>query len=95
MATVITNPSDLVKLRLQVQRGSSGLQFGYRSVWHGLSTLVAQEGAAALFKGAATRCLFHIPSTAITIALVDSLRGRVKQARIALTHSADDKAFRE
>jgi len=81
VATVLTNPLDLVKLRMQVQRGRSGLQFGYRNVWHGLATLVAQEGVGALFKGAATRCLFHIPSTAITIALVDTLRGRITQAR--------------
>jgi len=75
VASVLTNPLDLVKLRLQVQRGTSGtFTFGYRNVLHGLLTLVKQEGVKALFKGATARCAFHIPSTALTIAMFDSLR---------------------
>jgi hypothetical protein len=111
VATILTNPLDLVKLRMQVQRAGGGggggggaatatassvgphptplppavprttLHFGYRNVVHGLRTLVAQEGPQALFKGAGVRCLFHIPSTAITIATVDTLRQHITRIR--------------
>jgi hypothetical protein len=84
VATILTNPLDLIKLRLQVQRGNSGFTFGYQNVLHGVRTLVKQEGVASLFKGAGVRCMFHIPSTAITIAIVDSLRKYVQEIRTTI-----------
>lgn len=85
IATVLTNPMDLVKLRMQVQRGNSGFTFGYRNMMHGLQCIVAQEGPAALFKGAAVRCAFHIPSTALTIAMFDSIRAHLTRIRQGIT----------
>jgi hypothetical protein len=83
VASVLTNPLDLVKLRMQVQRGNSGFTFGYRHIVHGLATIVREEGAQALFKGAAARCMFHIPSTALTIAMFDTLRNYFTRIRTA------------
>lgn len=81
LASVVTNPLDLVKLRMQVQRGNSGFTFGYRHIGHGLVRIVREEGMKALFKGAGARCMFHIPSTAITIAMFDTLRNYLTKIR--------------
>jgi hypothetical protein len=81
LASVVTNPLDLVKLRMQVQRGNTGFTFGYRNIGHGLVTIIKEEGVKALFKGAAARCMFHIPSTALTIAMFDTLRNYLTRIR--------------
>jgi hypothetical protein len=82
LASLATNPLDMAKLRLQVQRGAaavavaggasdSGLGFHYRGMLHGLSEIVAKEGWRALFRGAGARVAFHAPSTAITMTLFE------------------------
>lgn len=81
VASVLTNPMDLVKLRMQVQRGNSGFTFGYKNMVDGVRQIIRQEGAASLFRGAGARCLFHVPSTAITIAIVDTLKQHVAAFR--------------
>jgi len=79
-ASVLTNPLDLVKLRLQVQRGAGGLNFGYRGLAHGLRKMVAEEGFAAMLRGAGTRVAFHAPTTAITMALFETCKGAAARA---------------
>jgi len=75
-AAFLTNPLDMAKLRLQVQRGKQApqLDFGYRNIAHGISEIVKQEGVKALFKGAAARIAFFAPSSALNIAIFDWLR---------------------
>jgi len=86
-AAFVTNPLDMVKLRLQVQRVSSSssssissntslLPWGrpYTSMIDGLSQIVKQEGPRALFKGATARMAFNGPMTSISLALFESLR---------------------
>lgn len=75
-ASVVTNPLDLVKLRLQVQRGG-GVNWGYTGLVHGLGRLVREEGLSALLRGAGTRVAFHAPTTAISMALFESCRDAV------------------
>jgi hypothetical protein len=74
LAAFITNPLDLAKLRIQVQRGNSGFTFGYRNIFHGMQQIVKTEGIAALFKGAGARMAFYVPSAALTIAMFDTLK---------------------
>jgi hypothetical protein len=82
VASFITNPLDLIKLRLQVQRGSAlgsaqsrSRQFRYTGFFHALSTIRRQEGAAALFRGVGARILFFAPSSAITMSIFEMAKG--------------------
>jgi hypothetical protein len=82
-ASFVTSPLDMAKLRLQVQRANDAasagagapasppLGFRYRNIVHGLRSIVAQEGWAALFRGAGARVAFHAPSTALTMTLFE------------------------
>ena len=76
LASFLTTPLDLVKLRLQVQRASrpttstistTSAVTTYRGVWHALTSIYKQEGFKHLFRGGGARMLFHAPSTAVTL----------------------------
>jgi hypothetical protein len=80
LASLVTSPLDMAKLRLQVQRGaraganSAGggeLAFHYRGMADGLASIVRHEGWRGLFKGAGARVAFHAPSTALTMTLFE------------------------
>jgi hypothetical protein len=78
-AALMTNPLDLAKLRIQVQRGAKAggakaTPFHYRHMFDGLGQIVKQEGAGALWKGALARCAFQAPATAISIASFEQFR---------------------
>lgn len=81
-AAVVTNPLDLAKLRLQVQRASAGAPrsdktaFGYSGVGDALRAIVRQEGAAALMRGAGARVAFSAPMTAVSFALFESCKAQ-------------------
>ena len=91
LAALITNPLDMAKLRLQVQRGGRGLDFGYRNLLHGMQCILREEGSRALLKGAGARIAFFAPSSALNIALFDTLKPwitqRMQQQRQAHGHS--------
>jgi len=84
LAAVITNPLDMAKLRLQVQRrrlaagasptSSGGFGFNYRNVVDGVTSIARHEGPAALFRGVSARILFQMPSAAITMSLYEECR---------------------
>ncbi|KAF1330521.1 hypothetical protein FI667_g5166, partial [Globisporangium splendens] len=69
-ASFLTNPLDLVKLRIQIQRGP----IVNAGVVDGLTQVVRVEGVRALFKGAGARVAYHAPCSAITMALFESCR---------------------
>ncbi|KAG7388843.1 hypothetical protein PHYPSEUDO_011677 [Phytophthora pseudosyringae] len=75
-ASLLTNPLDLVKLRLQVQRAyaTEGAPAAYSGIVDGLTQVIRKEGVLALYKGAGARVAFHAPSTAITMSLFESCR---------------------
>lgn len=64
-ASYITNPLDMIKLRLQIERGCNIHDITYRSLF---SKVYQAEGIRGLYRGATARVLFHAPSTAITMA---------------------------
>ena len=76
-AALITNPLDMAKLRLQVQRAGGGLQFGYRNLLHGVREVVREEGVRGLWKGAGARVAFFAPSSALNIAIFDTLKAHL------------------
>ena len=84
-ASFITNPLDLAKLRLQVQRaGSAGggdkSTFYYRHMMHAVGRIALEEGPLALFSGAFARCLFHVPMVAISMSIVEVAKPKVVSA---------------
>eukprot|EP01062_Namystynia_karyoxenos_P056090 TRINITY_DN47046_c0_g1_i1.p2 TRINITY_DN47046_c0_g1~~TRINITY_DN47046_c0_g1_i1.p2 ORF type:complete len:336 (+),score=92.88 TRINITY_DN47046_c0_g1_i1:79-1008(+) len=87
LAAAVTNPLDMVKLRLQVQRtrtaaGTESTQFSYkyRGMLHGLGEIIRTEGPLALWKGCLARVLFAGPNAAITMALFEQLRSSLSTA---------------
>ena len=75
-AAWLSSPLDMIKLRIQVQRrsqeaaaragkgaGEEGFTFAYRGMLGGRGTVLREEGARALWKGAATRVAFMVPNS--------------------------------
>ncbi|TMW58570.1 hypothetical protein Poli38472_010129 [Pythium oligandrum] len=75
-ASFLTNPLDMIKLRLQVQRAYAAEPnaVAYTGIVDGLTKVIRSEGILALYKGAGARVAFHAPSTAITMSLFESCR---------------------
>mmetsp|Transcript_860 Transcript_860/g.1044 ORF Transcript_860/g.1044 Transcript_860/m.1044 type:complete len:330 (+) Transcript_860:85-1074(+) len=87
-AALVTNPLDLVKLRLQIQRGQANSNKGgkttakplsiskveYKNILDGLVKLYKYEGIAGFACGVQARMLFFGTSTALSIALFESLK---------------------
>ena len=92
-AAFITNPLDLAKLRLQVQRAQrqsqaagggssgagSGLEFGYKNLVDGMRKVVAESGWKGLWKGVGARVLFFMPSSALNIAIFDTVKSYITE----------------
>jgi len=76
VASLLTNPLDMAKLRLQVQRGApdKGMSFFYRHTGHAVVSMLREEGPRALLRGAGARVLFHAPSTAISLTLYEHFK---------------------
>ena len=93
-ASFVTNPLDLVKLRLQIQRrpistGSEGkhaspkavsVPWGrpYRNLFDGIRQMIKHEGFRSLFKGVGARMGFHGPATAISMACYETFNSSLK-----------------
>ena len=80
-AAVITNPLDLAKLRMQVQRagkagGGDQTSFYYKHMMHGVYRIALDEGLLALFAGSFARCLFHVPAVAISMSIIEVVKPR-------------------
>jgi hypothetical protein len=71
LASWITSPLDMAKLRLQVQRGQAmekGLATtSFRGVWDCLRHAFNEEGFRGLFRGAGARVLYFAPATTVTM----------------------------
>lgn len=77
-AALFTAPLDLIKVRMQVHRGSlSGS--AYSNVWSGLRHVLKQEGVRGLFIGGGSRVWFAVPNTAITMSVMEYFRRRIDQ----------------
>ena len=76
---MLTNPLDMAKLRLQVQRagkvgGGDKSGFYYKHMMHGVYRIALDEGPLALFAGSFARCLFHVPMVAISMSIVEVVK---------------------
>jgi hypothetical protein len=87
MSCILTNPLELVKVRMQVQRcmldvggtaqASQQFRYGYTSFANGLVTLVRTEGVRGLLRGVGPRAMYAVPNAAITMAIFDSVKARI------------------
>jgi hypothetical protein len=81
LASWLTSPLDMAKLRLQVQRGhiaqhASSLApvTSYRGVWDCLKQAHKRDGFRGLFRGAGARVLHFAPATTITMTSYEMCR---------------------
>jgi hypothetical protein len=83
LASLITNPLDLVKLRMQVQRASESYRSDkavYRNLTQGLVLIAQTEGLAGLYKGSIARALYHTPTTAISMSILEFMKPFIRKA---------------
>ena len=67
VAGTITNPLDMAKLRMQIQRAERATgtaenfegRFGYKNMFHGIQLIYKNEGIPSLFKGSITISNFN------------------------------------
>jgi hypothetical protein len=77
LASLITNPLDLVKLRMQVQRASESYRSDkavYRNLLQGIQLIAKTEGINGLYKGSIARALYHTPTTAISMSILEFMK---------------------
>jgi Mitochondrial carrier protein len=83
VASALTNPLDLAKVRLQVEvtgrsndtgSTSNGSGGSKRTLLSMLRHVYRHEGLRGLWRGSLARVLFHTPSTAITMALFERFK---------------------
>lgn len=82
VASTVTNPIDIVKVRMQVQRAEransaaplSEGRFGYKNSFHGMKQLFLQEGFLALFKGLSARILFGVMNAGLHLSINDYVK---------------------
>ncbi|OSX81172.1 hypothetical protein BU14_0025s0052 [Porphyra umbilicalis] len=65
VATVLTQPLDVAKTRLQLQRSYPGVADKYRGVVHTLRTVGAEEGVRGLMKGVSPSIIGLAPSLSL------------------------------
>ena len=76
-AVVATQPLEMVKTRIQVQRAkltTGGAEFdqfayAYKGMADGLSSIMRESGVSGLWRGTIARAAFTVPNAAITFAL--------------------------
>ncbi|KAF2077064.1 hypothetical protein CYY_001631 [Polysphondylium violaceum] len=72
VAAAVTCPLDVVKTRIQVQRGTE--ERVYKGLFDGFKTILKEEGPRAFVKGMSSRILWIAPGNALTIASYEQLK---------------------
>lgn len=81
-ASLATNPLDMAKLRMQVQRagkkgGGNVEDFYYKHLVDGVYKIYRDEGFRALYNGSFARMLYHIPNLAISMSVLEVMKPRI------------------
>ena len=85
IASFITNPLDIVKIRMQVQRAEqknnnstekdlSKVRFGYKNIFDGLYKIWHKEGGIGMFRGVNARIINMSIASSINITLLETFR---------------------
>jgi len=83
ISSVITNPLDMAKVRMQCVRASQNSEvklFKYKNMFHGIWLILNNEGFLALFQGSLARILFHTPNVAIIMSTTESIRAFLEKS---------------
>jgi hypothetical protein len=87
IASFLTSPLDMAKLRLQVQRGTLRTQSPsattttmYRGIGDALQFAFQQGGIKGLFRGAGARVIHFVPATTVTMTCYETCRTFFQQA---------------
>ncbi|KAI9019068.1 mitochondrial substrate carrier family protein [Hyaloraphidium curvatum] len=75
IAATVTQPIDLIKVRLQLQKTSSGPP-KYKGMFSGMVLVVKEEGIRGLFRGLPPSLLREATYSAIRLGLYDQLRSK-------------------
>jgi Mitochondrial carrier protein len=84
LASWLTSPLDMAKLRLQVQRGRlasqhpADLALTYSGMWDCLRHTWQTEGVRGLFRGAGARVLHFAPATTVTMTTYEMCRKSIE-----------------
>lgn len=78
-ASVLTNPLDAAKLRLQVARAQAGPAGSAPGYFRILADMARHEGMAGLMAGAGARAAFHVPMTAISFSTFEACKSLAAQ----------------
>ncbi len=91
-ASLITNPLEVARVRLQVQRQEAIIHpdgsmekgsFGYRSVMDGIMKIASKEGYMALWRGYGTRVFYMAAQAAVNLSLLDAFRWKLLSQKYA------------
>lgn len=75
LASFLTSPLDMAKLRLQIQRGNGNKGIVYKGIVDCLRQAYRQDGIIkGLFRGAGARVLHFVPATTVTMTCYESCR---------------------
>ena len=81
LASILTNPLDMAKLRLQVQRAGANLKtdaktndFYYKNLLDAIHKIVKNEGVKSLFNGSLARIVYHVPMVAISMSILEHIK---------------------
>ena len=90
VAAVATNPLEMVKTRLQVQRAvltvngiaspTTQFTYNYKSFASGLNEVVKEYGIFGLQRGVVSRMMYTVPNAAMTMALYQAIKDKVTTA---------------
>lgn len=80
LASFMTNPLDLVKLRMQVQRaGNKGSsEYVYKNIFQGMWYVYKNFGFLELYRGSLARAMFHTPNGALTMTFLEIVKPIVR-----------------
>lgn len=81
IASVLTNPLDLVKLRMQVQRAGKDSKYNllYKNIFQGMFYVYKNYGFLELYRGCLARAMFHTPNGALTMTFLEIVKPNVRR----------------
>ena len=77
-ASIITNPLDLVKLRMQVQRAGKNYSVLYKNIFQGMFYVYKNYGFLELFRGSIARAMFQTPHGALAMTFLEIVKPVVR-----------------
>jgi hypothetical protein len=77
MASLLTNPLDVIKTRFQVQRRTQGGEETYKNFADGFRKIIKHEGIKGLWKGLLPRIAYSAPNAGIIMTLYELLKNMV------------------